>query len=93
MVSLWKYRGWKEALIVLMVLLTLYVGAYCWMVVPLPLYGLSGSALPASQAIVVPIYDPPFFPLQGAGGWIGSILAPVHSLDRRIRPHVWEPTP
>ena len=67
--------------VTLAVLLALYVGAYFATVEP---YG------------DVPWYSLNFVP-EGAGPEVDRCLdwffAPIHRLDRRIRPHVWEPTP
>jgi hypothetical protein len=36
---------------------------------------------------------PPAVPGHGVMIVPAKIFAPIHWLDRRIRPHVWEPTP
>jgi hypothetical protein len=76
--------------VTLSVLLGLYVGAYCWMVVPLPVgYGLADDTM-------TPVYQTGWDALDDklvdAPVWTTQVFTPIHWLDRRIRPHVWEPT-
>ena len=74
--------------VTLAVLLGLYVGAYYWMVFPHPFpptgvrclyYEGTDKARGGPVYATNPNWDRFFFP--------------IHWLDRRIRPHVWEPTP
>ena len=77
---------------VLLVLMGGYVGAY---------YGTVGSAAVghAFPREIWPTY--PITPVTFSDGTISrspksawrSFFAPMHRLDRRIRPHVWGPTP
>jgi hypothetical protein len=64
--------------VTLAVLLGSYVGAYCWMAEPFPPSAFPGERYTANVA---------GYPLK----WMGTLFAPIHWLDRRIRPHVWEP--
>jgi hypothetical protein len=73
------------AVVVLMVL-GIYVGAYYAAVRPyVPRPGIRTS-------VVFPVYDFPIGPKR-PDQWLGMAFAPFHWLDRRIRPHVWEPKP
>jgi hypothetical protein len=58
-------------------LLTLYVGAYYWLVFPV---GWSGDPIPFYRCTAE------------ARDAIRAFFAPMHWLDRRIRRHVWEPS-
>ena len=67
--------------VTLAVLLGLYVGAYYMTVEPLLLERTSlGTTNP-----VVAVANYRRFPA------LGTLFSPIHWLDRRIRPHVWEP--
>ncbi|MCC7421742.1 MAG: hypothetical protein IT428_15785 [Planctomycetaceae bacterium] len=73
---------------VLLVLIGGYVGAYCWMIAPLG-FGY-GS--------VSPYYDfrmttEPYIYLHALDSLVGRLFSPIHWLDRRVRPYVWESTP
>jgi hypothetical protein len=77
--------------VTLTVLLGLYVGAYYWMVQPL---GRRVSGDP--WLIATPFYGPEseLYHL-GHTPWndrLRPLFTPMHWLDRRIRPHVWEPS-
>lgn len=72
--------------VVLLVLFSAYMGAYYWAVEPLGYGNLS------------PFYslrmtNSPYLYLQTSDSVVGRFFASAHYLDRRIRPHVWEPTP
>lgn len=70
--------------VVVCLLLGLYVGAYCW--------SMEATVLGRASA---PYYDLPM-PPQQRHLWHPAyeiVFAPIHWLDRRIRPHVWEPKP
>ena len=73
--------------VTLAVLLGLYVGAYYAMVEPIPAqkYVLSKGAYSA-----VPTFLATY---SRWDDWLTPLFSPAHWLDRRIRPHVWEPTP
>jgi hypothetical protein len=66
--------------VALTVLLGLYVGAYYWLAEPFPPSAFPGERYTANVA---------GYPLK----WMGTFFAPIHWLDRRIPPHVWEPMP
>jgi hypothetical protein len=66
--------------IALTALLSLYVGAYFWLVLPLRFGSLHTG--PIAPAYRIPL---------ASQGIAGALFAPIHALDRRIRPHVWEP--
>ena len=63
---------------VLLVLIGGYVGAYDW-TVQQSVFGVAWCAIPPASFDKTP--------------WTDRLFAPIHWLDRRIRPHVWEPTP
>jgi hypothetical protein len=78
--------------VTLAVLLGLYVGAYYAMVEPqINLPGYRGYTV--IERTIEPNYWgklPVGFDPNGA---LKAFFTPVHWLDRRIRPHVWEPSP
>jgi len=77
---------WGVAIGVLVVLVGLYVGAYYAMVTP-----------EVGDSSVVPVYFiPGEWDLDMATGmrihlWCRPFFSPMHAIDRRIRPRVWEP--
>jgi hypothetical protein len=74
--------------VTLAVLLGLYVGAYYAMVRPLgpvPFYSIGDPNDPRWYNETAPgiVHGPHL-------GWM-RFFSPIHWLDRRLRPHVWEP--
>jgi len=66
-----------------------YVGTYLTTVDPMPVElevggGGSGSGVP----YVMDAYRLPIDP-----GMASSFFSPIHEIDRRVRPQIWEPTP
>ena len=77
--------------VTLAVLLGLYVGAYYTMVRPDDSYPRPQGAKP----FALPYYAAPGTMVTNRnypGDW-NRFFSPIHWLDRRIRPHVWAPTP
>jgi hypothetical protein len=71
--------------VAVVVLLAVYVAAYYAAATPFRLVGR-----------IVPVYSPPWDRADGlpkAPGGTHTFFAPIHWLDRRIRPGVWETTP
>jgi hypothetical protein len=81
---------------VVMVLLGLYVGAYYWMVErTFKLDWPAATTTYFAEYPPVAEYWTESYEINSASDvsfrrW-SRFFAPIHSLDRRIRPHVWEP--
>jgi hypothetical protein len=73
----------KWVAVTLTVLLGLYVGAYYWLVSPF--HSPNGCWTHAGYRVSCDTLDD--------AAWWQGLFRPLHQLDRRIRPHVWEPTP
>ena len=68
---------------VLLVLLGGYVGAYYGLMKPDSVSVVLDARFHISmRPVTVPVYS---------ASWLHSFFAPIHRLDRRIRPHMWEP--
>lgn len=83
------------AIVTVLALLGLYVGAYCWMVRPLSLPGPPSPSLVHQQIEFFPVYSRAHL---ADVDWelhqqLSTLFSPVHWLDRRIRPQVWKPEP
>jgi|GEM_PF-2972187 len=76
-------RGWGVGGIMCGVMLGLYTIGYYGMVHPFPV----------GAGVVLPRYVSPVFlgPLDFETTTWDRIYLPLHNLDRRLRPHVWEP--
>jgi hypothetical protein len=80
------------ALVVSLLLLGLYIGAY---------YRLVNVALVRMPGHAVAWETEPVYSLEGRrpgkpvppSYWLEKFFAPIHRVDRRIRPHVWELMP
>jgi hypothetical protein len=70
--------------VALTVLLGLYVGAYYAMVEPTATYA-KGVLFPPN---IIPVYRVKANWYLDEAGWV---FAPIHWLDRRLRPEIWEP--
>jgi hypothetical protein len=77
--------------VAMLLLLAGYVGAYYWL--------LDVAFDSADHVTLVPIYYSIYFSERfeyDSWEWswrLTPFFAPIHWFDRRIRPHVWEPTP
>jgi hypothetical protein len=78
------------AAVVLAVLLLGYVGAYYAIVYSLAVPQVDDVTGAITHTNFVPYYSGFGFDAQER---LGEIFNWIHALDRRIRPHVWEPTP
>ncbi len=74
---------------VLLTLLCMYAGAYYALVEPIP----ASKWFTLRVGTVGRPYGPRMLPWYGSTGVaLDRPFLPIHWFDRRIRPHVWEPT-
>lgn len=78
----WRECGW--AVLFLLVLAGLYFGAYFAMM--RPIVSVSHSERGVSGR--VPFYNRPWMPHTMAE-WASTIFAPMHAIDRALRPDFW----
>lgn len=79
-----------RATVAAVVLLAVYVGAYLWMVKPIP-YNILAFAppdLPRGHSHVVYLAGPDGRYLEDQKFW-STVFAPANALDRKLRPGKW----
>jgi hypothetical protein len=76
--------------VLLFVLIGGYVGAYYALVEPIP----ATKWFRLRVGTVGRPFGPRMLPWYGSAGFaVNGPFTPIHWIDRRLRPHVWEPAP
>jgi hypothetical protein len=82
-----RHFPWREcgyAVGALTLLLALYAGAYYAMVDPFDRVAMISSTYPPPRGRPIPFYS-------FGGDAAKAFFAPIHQVDRLLRPQVWEP--